>query len=265
LESKSIFVKLYNISDDFEPLLDANEKDSAILIVNYFGLFSKKKLAQIKERYNNVIIDNCAAFFMQKLSGCFNIYSCRKFFGVPDGCYVIGPEAGREVYNYPKDQSSDTSAFLLMRIEKGCNASYKDRMKNEERINNSGILEMSTLTRSLMCSLDYDTIRKKRKDNYLYASSLFEPFNLIIPYKFSDDDSVPMFYPLVVKDEKLVGKLQTYGIYTGRRWIDVLKKVNVDSFEAFLSTYMVPLPIDHRYGQKELDYCFEVFSKVVRS
>lgn len=258
LEKKSVVVKSYNISDQFVPLLEENEKGSAILIVNYFGLFSKVKLTDLKDRYNNVIIDNCGAFFMEPLPGCFNVYSCRKFFGVPDGCYVIGPDAGSEIYDYPQDHSSDTSAFLLMRIEKGCSASYQERMKNEERIDNSDVLKMSKLSNVLMRSLDYYSIRKKRKENFLLACTIYGSFNLIKPDNFTDDRTVPLFYPLVVKDEKLVDKLQEHGIYTGRRWISVCNEVRVDSFEAYLSRYMVPIPIDQRYGENELNNCAEI-------
>jgi hypothetical protein len=262
LEKESIRVKPYNISDEFEPLIDNNERDTSILIVNYFGLFSVHKLLLIRERFNNVIIDNCSAFFMQSLTDCFNIYSCRKFFGVPDGCYVVGPEAGSKVCDYHQDFSSNTSAYLLMRIEKGCSATYEERMKNEDRLNSSGVLKMSVLTRALMYSLDYEFIKNKRKENFKYACSLYKSFNLINPERFSNEEVVPMFYPLVVRDEKLVEKLKVNGIYTGRRWSHVINEVKSDSFEALLSAYMVPIPIDQRYGAKELDYCFEVFKKV---
>lgn len=264
MKKKSIRISYYNISEDFEPILDRIEKNTAILIVNHYGLMSERKLISITERYGNVIVDNCASFFKQSLPGVYNVYSCRKFFGVPDGCYVSGPDAGTEVCDYPQDHSSETSLFLLMRIEKGCSASYQEKMKNEDRINNSDVLQMSGLTRSLMSSLDYEIIRKKRSYNFRYACSLYDQFNLINITKFADNDAVPLFYPLVVKDVELVEKLRTHGIFTGRRWIHLLKDVNADSFEAFLSSYMVAIPVDQRYGKKELDYCFDIFMKVVK-
>lgn len=263
LKERAINIKHYRISERFEPQLGENEDKSAVLIVNYFGLFSGLDLSQLKSKYRNVIIDNCAAFYMAPLKDCYNIYSCRKFFGVPDGCYVVEPGTRSEDnYDYPRDQSSDTSAFLLKRIEKGCSTVYQERMKNEERIDNSGVLKMSDLTRSLMCSLDYENIAAKRRENYKYASSLYRQSNMINLEIFADDSIVPLFYPLVVKDKDLMEKLRLHGIYTGRRWNHVLKEVPPDSFEAFLSSFMVPLPIDQRYGKGELDYCSEVFHHV---
>lgn len=261
LEEKLIRIKYYNINNDFEPILEKNESNSAVLIVNYFGIFSRQKLLLIKERYRNPIIDNCGAFFMQNLQECYNIYSCRKFFGVPDGSYVIGPNAGLTENDYMQDYSSDTSSFLLKRIEYGCSTVYQERMKNEERINKSGVLKMSLLTKSILCSLDYEFIKSKRMHNYKYVSQLYRTFNLISPDLIKEEVSVPLFYPLVIKDKSLVEKLQSFGIYTGRRWIHVLKEVKKNSFEAFLTSYLVPIPVDQRYTEKELDFCFNSFRK----
>ena len=50
----------------------------------------------------------------------------------------------------------------------------------------------------------------------------------------------------------MLEKLRDMKVYTGRWWNSVLKNVPEDSFEAFLSLYMLPLPIDQRYGNNEI-------------
>ncbi len=262
LSARAIKIRPYNISNEFLPVIEKNGSDTAILIVNYFGLLSEERIELLTNKYSNVIIDNCSAFFARSIKNCYNIYSCRKFFGVPDGSYVVGPGAALNVLNYPQDVSSETSSFLLKRIEKGSSAVYVERMRNEKRIDNSDILRMSLLTQSLLGSLDYKDIKKIRIDNYRYACELYRPFNLLNINDINDDDIVPLFYPLLIMDCDLVSKFQKYKIYTGRRWANVLQEVDHESFEAFLSNYMVPIPIDQRYGKKELDYCFQVFKKI---
>jgi hypothetical protein len=252
----------YSINSDFTPVLECNEEDSAVLIVNHFGMLSERKLFKMKKKFVNVIIDNCAAFFSPALPDCFNIYSCRKFFGVPDGCYVIGPNAFSSIEGYPEDQSSETASYLLKRIEKGCSEVYEERMQNESRINKSGIMRMSKLSQSLLCTIDYIGIRRKRYENFKYASKLYESFNLLNLNKFKTNDCIPLFYPLVVKDSDLIKKLQYKKIYTGHRWNSVLSEVTPNSLEAFLSKYMVPIPIDQRYSKSELDYCFKIISEI---
>jgi len=184
-----------------------------------------------------------------------NIYSVRKFFGVPDGCYVIAKNAEKYKDVYQQDYSSDTACFLLKRIEYGCSAVYADRMKNEKRIDESDIMLMSYLTKTLLEGIDYKSIKKKRKANFEQTHLLYKKVNLIDPHKFLDNLSVPMVYPLVYLDPDLVDKLNKNGIYTGRWWKSVVPKVPQNSFENLLSQYMIPLPIDQRYD-------FEIIKKI---
>ncbi len=252
LKSKQIEIEYYHIDKEFEPLNVRQSENSVILLVNYFGILSLDKMQKMSEKYSNVIIDNSAAFYMSPLPECLNVYSARKFFGVPDGCYVIGKNAEKFSEEYSDDYSSDTAAFLLKRIEYGCSAVYAERMRNEERIDKSDILKMSTLTRSLLSAIDYNAIASRRKSNFYFAHSLYKNINLIDPTKFIAEDNVAMVYPLVVEDKSLMEKLREKQIYTGRWWNSVLQTVEDDSFEAFLSTYMLPLPIDQRYNNDDV-------------
>ena len=60
------------------------------------------------------------------------VYSCRKFVGAPDGAYVVGKYAHKSVEEYPQCYSSDTAAFLLKRIEYGCEGKgYEARSIND--------------------------------------------------------------------------------------------------------------------------------------
>lgn len=262
LTKKGIKVIPYYISEDFEPILSFNEETSSVLIVNYFGILSNKIISELKERFQNVIIDNSPAFFSAPVKDCYNIYSARKFFGVPDGSYVIGPTASKGVSKYDQDSSSDTSAFLLKRIEKGCSAVYAERMENENRLDKADIMRMSDLTRKILQSIDYEQIKIKRLENFNFAHSLFRPYNLLDLEKFMDQNCIPMVYPLVVEDKDLVDKLNNQKIYTGRWWKSVLNDVPANCFEAHLSRFMVPIPIDQRYGREAIDFIFKTFKKV---
>ena len=198
LKRKEISILKYYISENFEPLLQDTESESAILIVNYFGIMAKERMLKITGKFHNVIIDNCPGFFSEPIPDCFNIYSARKFFGVPDGGYVIGPDAELGINDYQQDESSDTSAFLLKRIEKGSSPVYAERMRNEERIDNSDISRMSLLTLKLLKSIDYKLVKKRRSINFQYAHNLFKSYNRLDTEKFSDSNCFPMAYPLYV-------------------------------------------------------------------
>lgn len=265
LINHGIDIYYYNIDNDFKPLLKDVDSERAVLIVNYFGILSEQRLRDTASLYSNVIIDNCAGFFNKVVPDTYNVFSCRKFFGVPDGAYVIGPGANSMVDTYTRDISSETSAFLLKRNELGCSKVYKERMLNEERIDKSGLSAMSVLTHKLLKSIDYEQIKLKRKQNFKYAHSLFADYNILDPVSPMDEDCVPMVYPLLVKEKDLVEEFKKRSIYTGRWWVSVLAKVKSESYEAFLSNYMVPLPIDQRYGEEEINYYFRSFKEIIKA
>ncbi len=262
LNDLNIDTKWYRINDNMEPIGIKQEKDHAVIIVNYFGILSQDKMQSIVNKFQNVIIDNSAAFFAEPISECYNVYSPRKFFGVPDGCYVMGHYASKGTDNYKQDYSSSTSSFLFKTIEYGTNATYSERMINEGRIDNSEPMKMSGLTKTLLKHINYEKIMKKRVENFKFAHLKFSKYNLFDPLKNFDKTCVPMVYPLVIKNRELDKHLRDKKVYVGRLWNKVLEEVPSDSFEAWMSKYMIPLPIDQRYGRYEItclsDYVKEI-------
>lgn len=252
---QNINTKFYYINNEFDPVDLSVEDYEAVLLVNYFGIMSFNRMKVLSDRYKNAIIDNSQAFFAKPINTCMNVYSARKFFGVPDGCYVIGKNAGNHVAEYEQDYSSDTSLFLLQRIEYGCEGkAYEARMLNEQRINKSDIQKMSKLTHAILDGTDYDYTIKKRRENFKTACALFDDINLLNAKMYYDDDCVPMVYPLVIEDENLLPKLLRNKIFQGHWWSYLLNEMNEDSFEYYLCKYIIPITIDQRYGIKELEF-----------
>lgn len=261
LQNHSINVKYYNINSSFEPI-DLNQEDGyAVLIVNYFGILSENKIKMLSDQFKRVIIDNSAAFYSKPLGKAINVYSPRKFFGIPDGCYVIGENAEKYLDRYEQDYSSGTSSFLLSRIEFGLTETYKERMLNEKRIDESDILRMSKLSSGLLGNVDYIGVKNKRRKNFNFAHELFGEINKIDPSQFIDEECNPLVYPLVIEDIALHEKLKANKIYTGRWWNHVLSEVSDNSFEAWLSKYMIPLPIDQRYGEKDILFMYNTIMR----
>lgn len=255
-----IEVKYFNIDINFKPLIDKNEKDSAIVFVNYFGIMSKKYFEFVKY-YNNVIIDNAQAFFFEPIDNCYNVYSCRKFIGVPDGSYVIGD--GVNKFEYDKDYSSDTSQFLLSRIEYGCEGkSYELRKNNEKRIDVSKVLLMSELSRKILDGADYENNIKKRKENFAFARNLFDAINRIRINEFVDDDSIPMVYPLLI-DKDIIQELKNKKMFQGHWWEYLVDETNKEEFENQLSKYIVPITIDQRYCKYDIEKQFNIVKELL--
>lgn len=259
LSRKGVTIKYYHIDQNFNPIDLFPEKNDAVLIVNYFGVMSVKRIQTLAKQFANVIIDNSQAFFSKPIEGCMNVYSARKFVGVPDGAYVIGENANMYVDEYEQCYSSDTALFLLQRIEYGCEGkTYQTRTINEERIDTEDAKRMSMLTRSILDGTDYNYICIKRQENFSVASSLFGTINQFNPSLYYDEGCVPMVYPLIVEDDSLLQKLLDHKHFQGHWWNYLLKEVAKDSFEYWLSRYIIPITIDQRYSKAELRLLREV-------
>lgn len=251
LGKKDMRLKYYHIDRHFNPVDLAPNKNEAVLLVNYYGIMSSERMKTLAEQYRNVIFDNSQAFFAKPIEKSMNVYSCRKFIGVPDGAYVIGKSA--ELFDYPQCYSSDTALFMLQRIEYGCEGkAYQSRMINEHRIDTEDCMEMSVLTQTILDGTDYGLIRAKREENFRVACELFDDINSINTTEYYDSDTVPMVYPLIIEDDGLLDRLQAAKHFQGHWWSYLCEELPAEADEYWISRYMIPITIDQRYSETDL-------------
>ena len=152
----------YPIHEDFTPCFDRCPKDGEYLyVVNYFGRLDETKILELKSKYGNIILDNVQAFFQRPVSGIDTLYSCRKFFGVPDGGYVATDARMEE--DIPIDVSMDRMRHILGRFE-GSSASdfYGDFKANDHGFRTLELRMMSRLTHNLLRAKPHCRIRLLR-------------------------------------------------------------------------------------------------------
>ena len=255
LEKKGVEIKFYHIDNRFNPLDIKAGNEDAVLIVNYYGIMSSQRMAELARPYKHAIIDCAQAFFCKPVENGLMVYSCRKFVGAPDGAYVVGKDAHKFVDEYPQCYSSDTAAFLFMRIEYGCEGKgYEARGLNENRIDTEDCMKMSRLTRALMDAEDYALNRQKRNENFAYAHQLLGNINCIDPMMYMDEETIPMVYPLVIEEDKCIQRLYRAKHFQGHWWSYICEEQPSDTFEHWLSRYMIPITIDQRYSREEIEY-----------
>ena len=116
LEREKIPFEEYRIDRTFLPLLDIRtNSEEVVYIVNYYGLLCEEQLISLKNRYGNIVVDNAQAFFARPVKGIDTLYSCRKFFGVPDGGYACTDAEFRG--DIPEDVSMERMKHILGRFE----------------------------------------------------------------------------------------------------------------------------------------------------
>lgn len=85
LEEK-IEVIYYNINEYFYPHEIVIDDETWLYLVNFYGQLSIEYIKELSKIYSNkLIIDNAQAYFELPVKNVDTIYTCRKFFGVPDG------------------------------------------------------------------------------------------------------------------------------------------------------------------------------------
>ena len=262
---KNCLIKYYHIDNAFNPIDIMQDDDDAVVLVNYYGIMSYDRMKNLSSLYQNVIIDNSQAFFCKPIEHAYNVYSARKFVGVADGAYVVGDRVDRYYDEYGQGFSSDTASFLLKRIEYGCaGKGYEARQINESRIDTEDIMKMSPLTAAMLDGADYELNKSKRKANFRYAHSLLKDLNCIDPLQYFDEMTVPMVYPLVVENDVLLSSLLAARHFQGHWWKYITEELPDNTFEHWLSRYVIPITIDQRYGKAEIDYLYSIIASSLK-
>ncbi len=238
----------YHINERLEIDEDITLGDGeALLCINYFGL-KQDFVETLAVKYGQqLIVDNTQAFYARPIEGIDTFYSCRKFFGVADGAYLYCDKPLD--MELEQDQSWDRMTHLLKRIDISPEAAYDEYSQLEEQLKDKPIKTMSYLTHRIMTSIDYNLVKTKRRDNYMLLESALSDrngFSLLLA-----DDAVPMVYPYLTTDPKLRQRFIDNKIYVATYWPNVLDWCNDKGNDYKLTKYLLPLPIDQRYGSVE--------------
>ncbi|MCY1633403.1 hypothetical protein [Marinifilum sp. D737] len=239
----------YPINMQLEPdqLIDP-EKDEAFLVINYFGL-KGRYVNFLTRRMHNLIVDNSQAFFEEPAQGFDTFYSARKFFGVSDGAYLSTDSA--PYMDFKQEVSWKRSEHLLRRLENGPNDGYPAFKRNEAYLCGQEIKLMSDLTYRILSSIDYAAVKSRRNRNFQYLHLKLKGYNGL---SINDADiDGPMVYPFYVENDDLRKELMLQEIYTASYWPSVTQNVESDKLEYKLAKYLIPLPVDQRYGLLDMD------------
>ena len=237
----------YSISESFLPKFSKELKDGEYLyVVNYYGQISNSQISLLKEQFDRIIIDNVQAFFQKPVSGIDTVYSCRKFFGVPDGGYVSTDAVLAE--ELERDVSKDRMTHILGRFEGTASEFYSSFQDNDLSFAQRPMRHISELTHNLLRGIDYEHVRTKRNENYaVLAHALGEAnkLQLITP-------DGPYCYPFYSKDGMRIKKvLAAKKIYVPTLWPNVLDLE--DSLEKDFAENILPLPCDQRYDAEDME------------
>lgn len=257
LRRNNVSVRHYSIGIDFKPLNIDRDEDEFLYIVNYYGQLSIDYLLSLGD---NVIVDNAQAYFNEPIDGTDTIYTCRKFFGVPDGA-ILYTEKKLET-ELPRDESFDRMHFLLGRYERSATEFYSEYVANNDFFYNEPIKKMSRLTENLLNGLDYEKIKNIRTNNF---SIIHNEFNGLNKLKLTVPEGAFM-YPLYIDNGNEIRKiLQHKKIFIPTLWPTVLEKCIESELEYDMAKNILPIPVDQRYSINDMKYIIETIKKEIKN
>lgn len=255
-----VSVRFYHINENFGPDTVMPQKDEYFYLVNYYGQTDRKYIEHMREIYSGkVIVDNAQAFFERPVDGVDTLYTCRKFFGVADGAYLYtDAPVGR--LHIPTDESFDRMRFLLGRYERTAEEFYQEYIKNNESFSDEPVKRMSRLTGNLLRGVDYEFVKQRRTDHFSFLHKRLKEMNRL-------SLNVPQgafMYPFWIEGGNSVRKrLLEHKIYIPTLWPDVPGRCSREDPEYGMAEDILPLPVDQRYGRKDMEYMTERLFQVL--
>lgn len=251
----------YHINQQFEMVDDIQPKEGEYIITNnYFGI-KDAYIRQLANRYGDHLIVDCAqAFFAKPIPGIKCFYSTRKYVGVADGgvAYLGNLTDDRMEVN-EVERSDEHDSHLLKRKQFGAEAGFADYQANEKKLDNQPIRLMAVNTKWILDHIDYNKVIARRRENFQYLHEVLAAKNqLQLPAL--DGFLCPMVYPFMMNKERNLRKeLIDNKVFVAKYWPNVEQ---MDGFEvdSGLATNIIPLPIDQRYGNEDMDRIIEMIN-----
>lgn len=242
---QGVMVRKYSVGLNFLPQHIERNSDEWLYIVNYYGQLTRDQILAFGDK---IIVDNSQAYFSEPIEGADTFYSCRKFFGVSDGAMLY---TDKTIPVEEQDESFSRVGFLLGRYERPAGEFYSEYVRNNERFACEPIKRMSALTENLLRGIDYKYVMNRRRNNFMALHSKLKDINKL-------SLKVPegaFMYPLMVDNAtKLRTALIKEKIYIPTLWPNVIGECKEGTTDHMLAADMIPLPVDQRYDDEDMEY-----------
>lgn len=259
LRKHDVSIRYYSVGLDFKIKEMEVQTDEWLYVVNFYGQLSNEYIKSLQKRYGNIIVDQAQAYFQMPIDRVDTLYTCRKFFGVADGAILYTDKTlNRDI---PQDESFERMNFLLGRFERTATEFYPEYIANNCSFEKTTIKSMSKLTENLLRGIDYEMVRNQRTENFTY---LHRRLNALNKLELTVPDGAFM-YPLYIENGAAVRRaLQKEKIYIPTLWPSVFKLCDTTDLEYDMAMNILPLPVDQRYNESDMEYICERILEHIR-
>ena len=230
-----------------------------LYLVDHYGTLGEDDVARGLERSGGrLIVDESQGFFRRPWEGADTLYTCRKWFGVADGAFLWTRDGARLGRALPAGESHERMGFVLGRLERPASEFLDEARANNARFVEEPMSSMSPVTESVLRAVDYGRARRARGRNWAALHEALGASNLL---EVAAPEG-PFMYPYLMGDargvrERMAGR----GVYVPTLWPNVLEDCARDSVAWNYAKNILPLPVDQRYGDEEMERVVEVLAE----
>lgn len=253
LRERGIPARFYGLDDRLEPAVELAPAPGELAVyVDYFGLKGPFAAGLHRRLESRLVLDLVQAFFARPPAGARAFNSARKWFGVPDGGYVLGAEPPLDA---PRNDGVRFE-HLVNRLLGHQERAFREFREAEAAVEHRP-WRMSLLSERLLSAVDYAAVARARRQNFAALARQLASENALsleMP-----DDVVPFCYPFLPSRAIDRARLHARGIFVPTFWPDVLARARAGfELERRLARDLLPLPVDHRLTPDDCDAIVEV-------
>ena len=246
IKKLGIRYEFYHIDKEYRIIGEIRLNDGeALMYTNYWGLQDAYCQLLASKYGRRLILDYTQAFYSEPIIGIDTFYSCRKFFGVPDGGYLYTD--AQADFAIAQDESYTRMSSLVKRIDISPEAGFQDFHEISSMFHEMPIRKMSNFTKRMMGGIDYEHAVRRRIDNYNTLQQQLGGRKL----NFGE---VPMVFPYTSEaGQELRRSLIANKVFVAKYWPNVDEWAGEHALETWMANHILPLPIDQRYDVNDMD------------
>ena len=269
----------YSINKSFEPNFSIKKND-LIVLIDYFGINCSKN-NDIANYYNNKVIIDKSHTFLNNFKHQYNqsiFFSLRKLSFLCGGFHnefskLEEKKSVERFFNQIVELQKEKARYIK-KIIKSRNISYElsliERFEKLEKklLSNSYNIKGSKTLINLYKKYNWNSIIKKRKNNFKFLAGGSKDRFKIINYNNLKEDKTPIFLVIKLSSSKkrddIRNKLIKNSIFSPVLWPKI-KRFNYQKFkyEEELCSRTICLPIDQRYDIKNMNYIKEIIKNII--
>lgn len=261
IRETGVSITFYHISDDLMPNEVPDNDNTAVILVDYFGVLGDS-VTNLAKSFKNaeIIIDRAHAFYEDPVihEHIHNVYSAKKFFGIPDGAYIVTKTS--LTIETEESAAFEYAGYLINAYEKGTDSAYHMK-KDADKFLKYHYHSMSALSLGLLKNADYERVRDRRKQNYRVLYDLLNNINeLDIP-----QECPAYLFPLLIsgKGNEIKKRLVNEKIFVPTLWAGDDLIANGNEFELRMKDDTIFLPIDQRYDRDDMKYIAGLVKEII--